>query len=189
MKERRKQVNGRSRHRVISCKNHLIVATSVSVSRWIKKRIASKELKLLRISFSQTNKNESLLSVDKRKKRKEEKKMRREKWREVKKGKRNARRALFNSIWRPKLRSTNDTPLDLPRSFELSVESLWYLELAAVCRIFALFCRCLLEECRRAEPDRKAGLTWQLSCPCLLYDNSAIFAQTRRTSSKEQTNY
>lgn len=58
-----------------------------------------------------------------------------------------------------------------------------------VCRIFALFCRCLLEECRRAEPDRKAGLTWQLSCPCLLYDNSAIFAQTRRTSSKEQTNY
>lgn len=124
MKERRKQVNGRSRHRVISCKNHLIVATSVSVSRWIKKRIASKELKLLRISFSQTNKNESLLSVDKRKKRKEEKKMRREKWREVKKGKRNARRALFNSVWRPKLRSTNDTPLDLPRSFELSVESI-----------------------------------------------------------------
>lgn len=125
MKERRKQVNGRSRHRVISCKNHLIVATSISVSRWIKKRIASKELKLLRISsFSQTNKNESLLSVDKRKKRKEEKKMRREKWREVKKGKRNARRALFNSVWRPKLRSTNDTPLDLPRSFELSVESI-----------------------------------------------------------------
>lgn len=124
MKERRKQVNGRSRHRVISCKNYLIVATSVSVSRWIKKRIASKELKLLRISFSQTNKNESLLSVDKRKKRKEEKKMRREKWREVKKGKRNARRALFNSVWRPKLRSTNDTPLDLPRSFELSVESI-----------------------------------------------------------------
>ena len=124
MKERRKQVNGRSRHRVISCKNHLIVATSISVSRWIKKRIASKELKLLRISFSQTNKNESLLSVDKRKKRKEEKKMRREKWKEVKKGKRNARRALFNSVWRPKLRSTNDTPLDLPRSFELSVESI-----------------------------------------------------------------
>lgn len=124
MKERRKQINGRSRHRVISCKNHLIVATSISVSRWIKKRIASKELKLLRISFSQTNKNESLLSVDKRKKRKEEKKMRREKWREVKKGKRNARRALFNSVWRPKLRSTNDTPLDLPRSFELSVESI-----------------------------------------------------------------
>lgn len=124
MKERRKQVNGRSRHRVISCKNHLIVATSISVSRWIKKRIASKELKLLRISFSQTNKNESLLSVDKRKKRKEEKKMRREKWREVKKGKRNAGRALFNSVWRPKLRSTNDTPLDLPRSFELSVESI-----------------------------------------------------------------
>lgn len=124
MKERRKQVNGRSRHRVISCKNHLIVATSISVSRWIKKRIASKELKLLRISFSQTNKNESLLSVDKRKKRKEEKKMRREKWREVKKGKRNARRALFNSVWRPKLRSTNDTPLDLPRFFELSVESI-----------------------------------------------------------------
>lgn len=124
MKERRKQVNGRSRHRVISCKNYLIVATSISVSRWIKKRIASKELKLLRISFSQTNKNESLLSVDKRKKRKEEKKMRREKWREVKKGKRNARRALFNSVWRPKLRSTNDTPLDLPRSFELSVESI-----------------------------------------------------------------
>lgn len=74
MKERRKQVNGRSRHRVISCKNYLIVATSVSVSRWIKKRIASKELKLLRISFSQTNKNESLLSVDKRKKKRKRRK-------------------------------------------------------------------------------------------------------------------
>lgn len=55
-------------------------------------------------------------------------------------------------------------------------------------RIYAPFCRCLLEECR-ARRDHETGLTCRLCRPCLLYDNSAIFAQTKRSLRKEQTNY
>lgn len=146
------------------------------------------------------NKNESLLSVDgiKKKERKRRKIKRSEKGMFHLKISTNVHSIL--SVWRRKLRNDKRYPRSIcrdPSNYPSSPSipgSRMLMILGTrggptVCRIFALFCRCLLEECRRAEPDRKAGLTWQLSCPCLLYDNSAIFAQTRRTSSKEQTNY
>lgn len=82
MKEREtKQVGqGRSRHRVIGDGvQKPFNRRAIDHRRRIKKRIASKELKLLRISFSQMNKNESLLSVDGMKEKKE-RKIKREKW-------------------------------------------------------------------------------------------------------------
>ena len=174
--------------------------------RQIKKKIASKELVKVGVSFL-PDKNESLLSV-----KVNEKKKRRERERERESNRNEGKSEPVIRKGNVLFKNIDKYPLTLSEGWKLSYKwrrSIWHALLLSVefidfrisadytrvrggltvCRIFALFCRCLLEECRRAEPDHKAGLTWQFSYPCLLYDNSAIFAQTRRTSSKEQTNY
>lgn len=57
--------------------------------------------------------------------------------------------------------------------------------------ISALFCLYLFEECRRAEPDRKVGLTWQpsLARVCLTIIQPYLPRRGELPWSKEQTNY
>lgn len=181
-------------------KNHLIVALSITVVG-LKRELLRRNWNFYEYNILLSNEQKWILALGRwdKKERKKEKKNQ-EKWKRNVPFKNIDERYSILSVWRRKLRNDKRYPRSIcrdPSNYPSSPSipgSRMLMILGTrggptVCRIFALFCRCLLEECRRAEPDRKAGLTWQLSCPCLLYDNSAIFAQTRRTSSKEQTNY